>query len=189
MTSVLADSAIRTLRCVADRLFPADEEIAGGAGLGVVDYVLGQLSGPWGHGERLYREGPYVRPPHPGHGCQSELTPLDAFRYGLAALDEHAVREHGAAFADLPPEAQDALLADLERGAVPGSGRLDPAAFFDLLLDACREGVFADPRHGGNRDGAAWAWIGFPGPRAAGFPSGSFPGGAEPAAAEQAGRR
>jgi gluconate 2-dehydrogenase gamma chain len=187
MTSVLTDSAIRTLASIADRIFPAGEELAGGAELGVVDYVLGQLAGPWGHGGRTYRAGPYLRPPHAGHGWQSELTPLDVFRHGLAALDEHAARQHGAAFADLPPEAQDALLSDLERGATPALGPVDPSAFFDLLIDACLEGVFADPRYGGNRDGAAWSWIGFPGPGAAVFPADDDAGQAA-AAAERADR-
>ena len=164
MTPVLDESAMRTLASIADRIFPADEELAGGAELGVVGYIAGQLAGPWGQGERMYRAGPFAPPPHPGHGWQSEMTPLAAFRYGLAALDEHAARVAGAAFADLPAEGQDGLLADLEHGAVPTFAELAPAMFFDLLLRTCLEGVFADPRYGGNRDGAAWAWIGFPGP-------------------------
>jgi gluconate 2-dehydrogenase gamma chain len=121
----------------------------------------------------MYRAGPFALPPHPGHGWQSEMTPLAAFRYGLAALDEHTARVHGAAFADLPAEVQDGLLADLEHGAVPTFAELAPAMFFDLLLRTCLEGVFADPSYGGNRDGAAWAWIGFPGPGPAGFPDGA----------------
>lgn len=171
MTPVLAAAAIRALAAIADRIFPADEETPGGADLGVVDYVLAQLAGAWGSGERTYRARPFARPPHSGHGWQSELTPLEAFRRGLAALDEHAARAHGTVFADLPACTQDALLADLERGAVPGFGEPGATAFFDLLLSACLEGVFADPRHGGNRGGAAWAWIGFPGPRVGGFPA------------------
>lgn len=170
MTPVLSTAAVRALASIADRIFPADEETPGGTDLGVVDCVLAQLAGPWGNGERMYRAGPFAWPPHSGHGWQSELTPLEAFRRGLAALDEHAARVHGAVLADLPAAAQDALLADLERGAVPGCGEPGGPAFFDLLLSACREGVFADPRYGGNRDGAAWAWIGFPGPRTGGFP-------------------
>lgn len=164
MAEVLADSAIHTLASVADRIFPADRACAGGVELGVVPYVLAQLDGPWGRGERMYRRPPFVPPPHPGHGWQSEMTPLAAFRYGLAALDQHASREHGAPFAALPAATQDTLLADLERGAIASFDRLDPALFFDLLLGACIEGVFSDPAYGGNRNGEAWAWIGFPGP-------------------------
>jgi len=61
---VLAAAAIRALAAIADRIFPADEETPGGADLGVVDYVLAQLAGAWGSGERTYRAGPFARPPH-----------------------------------------------------------------------------------------------------------------------------
>lgn len=161
---VLVDSAIATLASIADRMFPADEECPGGVEIGVVPFILAQLAGPWGQGDRMYQHPPFVPPPHQGHGWQSDMTPAEAFRYGLAALDEHAARVHGASFASLTAAAQDELLADVERGAISSFERLDPALFFDLLLGACVEGVFSDPRYGGNRNGQAWAWIGFPGP-------------------------
>jgi gluconate 2-dehydrogenase gamma chain len=164
MTKALPDSAVDTLACVADRVFPPGPDCAGGRELGVVRYVLGQLAGPWGQGERMYRHPPFVPPPHPGHGWQSDLTPAEAFGYGLAAVDEHAVTEHGAPFATLSTGLQDQVLADLERGAVATPPDLAPAAFFALLVETCLEGVFSDPRYGGNRNGEAWAWIGFPGP-------------------------
>jgi gluconate 2-dehydrogenase gamma chain len=40
------------------------------------------------------------------------------------------------------------------------------AAFFALLLRNTREGYFADPQYGGNREMGAWKAIGFPGARA-----------------------
>ncbi len=172
MTEVLTDPAIQTLSSIADRIFPPDEESPGGVELGVVSYVLTQLAGPWGRGDRMYRDPPFVRPPHPGHGWQSEMTPLAAFSYGLAALDDHAVRAYGTVFASLPVEAQDMLLAELEQGTIPSFAQLGAADFFDLLLGACVEGVFADPRYGGNRNGEAWLWIGFPGPHTADEKSG-----------------
>ncbi len=39
--------------------------------------------------------------------------------------------------------------------------------FFTLLLQNTKEGYFADPMYGGNAGMAAWAYIGFPGARAA----------------------
>jgi gluconate 2-dehydrogenase gamma chain len=164
MTEVLPDSAVATLACIADRVFPPDGDCAGGRELGVVPYILGQLEGPWGQGERIYRHPPFVPPPHTGHGSQTDVTPAEAFRYGLAAVDEYAVTEHGAPFAALPAGVQDQVLADLERGAVATPPDLDPGQFFTLLVETCVEGVFSDPRYGGNRNGEAWAWIGFPGP-------------------------
>lgn len=164
MTKVLPDSAVATLGSIADRIFPPDPACAGGRELGVVRYVLGQLEGPWGQGERIYRHPPFLPPPHAGHGWQTDLTPAEAFGYGLAAVDEHAARAYGAPFTALPAEAQDQVLADLERGTVATPPDLDPVLFFTLLVETCVEGVFSDPRYGGNRNGEAWAWIGFPGP-------------------------
>ena len=37
--------------------------------------------------------------------------------------------------------------------------------FFQRLLGDTRQGFFADPVYGGNRDMAAWKMIGFPGAR------------------------
>jgi len=38
--------------------------------------------------------------------------------------------------------------------------------FFGFLLQNTKEGYFSDPIHGGNKNAAAWAMIGFPGARA-----------------------
>ena len=56
------------------------------------------------------------------------------------------------------------LIAGLESGSVQledASGR----GFFELLLQNTREGFFADPLYGGNRDMVGWKMIGFPGAR------------------------
>jgi len=37
--------------------------------------------------------------------------------------------------------------------------------FFEQLLQTTREGFFADPVYGGNRDMVGWKMIGFPGAR------------------------
>ena len=42
---------------------------------------------------------------------------------------------------------------------------VDGQAFFELLLGNTREGFFADPIYGGNRDMCAWRMIGYPGAR------------------------
>ena len=50
----------------------------------------------------------------------------------------------------------DLLLADLDRSHTQA---------FELLRRRTIEGVFADPAHGGNRDGLGWTLIGYPGPK------------------------
>ena len=72
----------------------------------------------------------------------------EAYAGGLAAL--------GESFCDLEPEAQDAALAALER---------DGAAFFALVRTHAIEGMFGDPRWGGNADFAGWDLLGYAGLR------------------------
>lgn len=64
---------------------------------------------------------------------------------------------------------------ELTAGGAPAPAKDVPAAilppelrdFFGLLLQNTKEGYFADPMYGGNAGMAAWAYIGFPGARAA----------------------
>jgi len=87
----------------------------------------------------------------------------ESYRLGLAALDRVARDRHGASFADCAPEAQDALLGELERGALPGFRVPAQSEFFALLRAHLQEGLFADPIYGGNRDKAGWRLLGHPG--------------------------
>lgn len=80
---------------------------------------------------------------------------LGAYRAGLDALG-------AAAFATLAPERQDELLAGLETSELPAE-----RAFFELVRAHVLEGMFGDPAWGGNRDGAGWRLIDYPGPRRA----------------------
>jgi gluconate 2-dehydrogenase gamma chain len=57
------------------------------------------------------------------------------------------------------------LLTQLQSGQVALTG-VSAKHFFDFLLQNTKEGYFADPIHGGNKDMAAWKMIGFPGARA-----------------------
>lgn len=81
---------------------------------------------------------------------------------GLAALDELARTVDGRSFGDLDTEARDALLAEIEAGA----HGTELQAVFELVRLHTVYGMFADPVHGGNRGGAGWRLIGFPGPKA-----------------------
>jgi hypothetical protein len=83
---------------------------------------------------------------------------LPAYRAGLDALDRAARARYGEGFATLEAAARDRLLAQLEA---------EQPAFFALLWDHVREGVFGDPAWGGNADRAGWRLIGYDGPRPA----------------------
>lgn len=152
------------LAAAADRIFPADDDSPAASELGAVRFIDRQLAGSWGAGAMQYRHGPFRRWPDGGDGWQSPLTPAEAYRHGLGALDRGARAQHGAGFAELGPAAQDALLVACERGGLePEFGaELEPREFLGLLRTNVIEGLFSDPRYGGNLDGRGWSWLGFP---------------------------
>ena len=80
---------------------------------------------------------------------------LVIYRTGLAALDTHARQQYQQPFIDCNIERQDALLAALEQDT--------SQPFFAMLLRHMREGLFADPIYGGNRDKSGWKFLKHPG--------------------------
>ena len=137
-TSSLSRYEARTAAAVFERLFPADEHGPGAGEIGVLAYVDRALAG-------AYRD-------------QAET-----YRLGLAGIDRAARERTGRGFADCDPATQDALLAELERGELPGLHVPDQRELFVLLRAHLQEGLFADPVHGGNRDKAGWRFLGHPG--------------------------
>jgi gluconate 2-dehydrogenase gamma chain len=62
----------------------------------------------------------------------------------------------GDRFPERPATEQDAALASL--------AETDPQGF-EMIRTLVLEGLFGDPSHGGNIDGAGWRMLGYPGPR------------------------
>ena len=153
-----------TVEALVDRLIPPDEKVPGGKDAGCAVFIDRQLAGPFGHAS-----GRYVQPPFaagtPQQGDQSPLTPAQRYRGSLAALDRLSRQRFGGkGFAAIAADDQDTLIAGLESGAVKLEGA-DGKVFFETLLQNTKEGFFADPVYGGNRDMAGWKMIGFPGAR------------------------
>jgi gluconate 2-dehydrogenase gamma chain len=74
------------------------------------------------------------------------------------------------AFAGLPAERQDKVLAAMEKGEVDlglatGEHGFTSASFLAMFVKNVTEGLFSHPMHGGNRKmiGWRWRWLGFPG--------------------------
>jgi gluconate 2-dehydrogenase gamma chain len=88
----------------------------------------------------------------------------EAYRAGLAAVDAYARTSKGAAFTQLSPQNQDAVLTDLERNAATGFAT-GSAAFFNLVLSHTIQGTFGDPYYGGNDRFVGWDLVGYPGVR------------------------
>lgn len=160
------DNDRRTITAVFDRLMPADALGPSASEAGCVEFLDAQLAGPFGAGASMYREGPkgpdedaLIQKP------QFIATPRERYATGLKALDTYARAQAGAAFADLAGDKQDEILRGMEEGTVALSPEVNTKAFFELMLQNVREGYFADPLYGGNKDMAGWKLIGFPGAR------------------------
>ena len=132
---MLSPAQLATLHSLMDRIIPPDED-PGAWEAGVGDYLARQF-------ERDLRD--YV----------------EQYRAGLDALEAEAQSSAHQGFAALPPAEQDALLRRIEAGDVVHPWPIDPARFFQAVVQHVAEGYYSDPGNGGNRDGAAWRMIGF----------------------------
>jgi gluconate 2-dehydrogenase gamma chain len=152
------------VEALVDRIIPPDPETPGGKDAGCAIFIDRQLAGPYGGSRGLYMRPPFMHGT-PQQGAQSPLTPATLYRQALAALDEHCKQAFvGKTFAQLPDADKDRLLTSLQKGELQLPGTTG-SGFFDLLLQNTKEGFFADPIYGGNRDMAGWKMIGFPGAR------------------------
>ncbi|MBZ9744306.1 gluconate 2-dehydrogenase subunit 3 family protein [Mesorhizobium sp. CO1-1-7] len=88
------------------------------------------------------------------------------YQAGLAMLTGAAkVRYPGLAnLAALTPDQATDLLSQLQAGALAGFPDMAwQKNFFMVMRSHAIEGCLADPRWGGNRNGAVWNWLGYPG--------------------------
>ena len=86
--------------------------------------------------------------------------------WSAPALDAHGRDAYASrTFAQRSDGEQDRIIAGMESGSLRLPG-VSAAPFFETLLQDTRNGFFADPIYGGNRDMAAWKMIGFPAPAA-----------------------
>ena len=136
----LTEDEARTVAAACDQIIPTDQD-PGAAEAGAVQFVDRQLS-------------------------TRRKKDLPLWRAGIRGLDATAKRQHGRAFADLPFDAQTALLQGVEQGAGEASdwGGVDQAEFFAELRDFAMMSFYGDPRHGGNKDRVSWRMLGVPDP-------------------------
>lgn len=137
---VLTDSEARTLSAVCDQIVPPDQD-PGASQVGAVTFIDRQLA-------------------------TRQKDRRDLIGKGLRALDAASRRRHARPFAELPFEAQTALLRDVEKGQVEAEdwAAVEPATFFKVVLDHTMMAFYGDPRHGGNRGRASWKMLGLPDP-------------------------
>ena len=168
----LDEGDYEVVAAAVDRLIPPDDACPGARAAGVADYV-DRLLGAFTFDPPLIWAGGPFSGRHGGEAGFGRFLPLgrveevawrtriegsqgiperefngpvvglqQRYRDGIAAL--------GADFPSLSPDEQDA--------------RLDAApAFKRLLYVHASEGMYGDPVYGGNREGAGWRAIAFPG--------------------------
>ncbi len=172
-----------TIAAAMARIIPTDDT-PGAAEAGTIDFLDRYLSGiayifakPDGSGFETL-QGKQAA------AWTERISALqEKYRAGLELLDHVSQKVAGADFVLLSPEDQDRVLAELERPEVPQEIAIEtegtvaasePALqqmaseadlpFFPLLVLHTRQGFYADPVYGGNRDLAGWRSIDFPGP-------------------------
>ena len=132
---MLDQQQLITLETVVNIIIPPDADPGGWEG-GVGDYLLHQFEGDLKHVVGTYEQG-------------------------LLALETEAKAVTGKSLGELDVQAQEMLMANIERGQVQSVWPVDPAAFFAMLVQHCAEGFYSDPGNHGNRNRAAWKMIGF----------------------------
>lgn len=111
-------------------------------------------------------------------GRQHKMQNL--YRAGIETLDDIALDLGEKVFVDLDEQGQDQVLSALSGAPKPRKvtlGTKEPVttflqgvfdeglSFFDTLCLHTRQGFYADPVYGGNKDQMGWKVIGFPGPK------------------------
>jgi gluconate 2-dehydrogenase gamma chain len=152
------------VEAMVDRLIPPDPETPGGKNAGCAVFIDRQLAGPYGDYQDYYMKGPFQKGAK-SQGDQSPVTPSQRYRTTLAAIDKHCrTAFSNTPFAKLSTQQQDSLLKQMEAGKLDLQNA-DAKTFFGMLLVDTKQGFFADPIYGGNRDMVGWKMIGYPGAR------------------------
>jgi gluconate 2-dehydrogenase gamma chain len=169
-----------TIEAAMARIIPSDDR-PGAREAGCVDFLDRYLSGlgaiyakPDGSGFETLG----------GRRAEAWQRRLDAIRArylaGIRELDRLSRSRFKAPFARLQETQQDRVLAEIESleaaswaAGTPGEGEAPPLqqakaeidlGFFGLLCLHTRQGFYADPIYGGNKNRVGWDTIGFPGP-------------------------
>ncbi len=184
----LTPEEARTVEAIAAALIPGTPEDPGAREAGVLTFIDHMLSSTDSWAEPTYIEPPHVKtyagdtpPPEAetdpdfvyipedraeDYGWQVAERPQTLYRVGLAKLNELT-----GGFADLSTSQQETTLELLADGELEGFETdipmFDGGAFFDMLLNHTRLGMFGDPLYGGNRFLVGWKLVGYPGARRA----------------------
>jgi gluconate 2-dehydrogenase gamma chain len=173
-----------TIAAAMARIIPTTDT-PGATEAGTIDFLDGYLGGI----DRIYAKpdgsGFETLSGRRAHAWQQRIDILrSTYIDGISDLDRRSRDIYGKPFIELDADEQDGALAAVERPgeeaamnasqAVIGFAPVEPAlqqasveislSFLALLSLHTRQGFYADPIYGGNRDHVGWQTIGFPGP-------------------------
>lgn len=160
LRSILTDDSVDLLIGLADALFPSSDEEPGALTAGALTYIANKLGG--GNRDLVGIYDAHLSA-IAQRVTQQHAAPIsNVTAEGWTALVEELMRE--AAVADIPLGLSGAPSVEaLQQQADDGNG------FILLLWQHVREGLFCDPRHGGNDGGVMWQWLGYPGVQLHGY--------------------
>lgn len=158
------DPEWRFLVAACDLLIPADEVGPGALDANVPVFIDKQMQTDYAVGGLWYMHAPFLTNSAPEFGYQYKFTPREIYRIGIAEVDSFCEKTYGKPFPELDRNRQTAVLKGLENGSID-LGTVPAQVLFSQLLANTKEGFFADPMYGGNRDMVGWKMIGFPGAR------------------------
>ncbi len=148
-----------------DRLIPSDATGPGAVESGVPEFLDRHMQSAYAAGAIWYMQGPFLEAPKE-FGYQGKLALREIIKVGIAAVDAHCKKSFaGKAFATLEHAQQEELLKAAEGGKLELE-EISSKLFFSSFLAEVKNGYFADPKYGGNKDMGAWKMIGYPGMRA-----------------------
>lgn len=157
----LTEAEHRTLTVALDRVIPGDERSPGAGEAGGADYVDQLLGAFTFDPPHIWAGGPFSgrHGGDAGFGTWVALGRVEelAWRTRIEGSQGQTDREFNGPVTGW----QEQYRAGLARLAVDPAD-LDPD-FRDLLFTHACESLYGDPVYGGNRDGGAWAAIGFAG--------------------------
>lgn len=168
-----------TIEALSARIIPTDED-PGAREARVVVFIDRYLSGINYIFAAADGSGFLQIDGHYANAWRSRITDMQrTYREGLQQLDALCASQFGDCFAALVEDEQDRALEILSGGPKPGPvtlGTTEPAStftqfttddglsFFDALCLHVKQGFYADPVYGGNKDRQGWRVIGFEGP-------------------------
>ncbi len=164
--SYFTDAEWSFIQAAVDRLIPADDHGPGALAANVHEFIDHQMETPYGHGKLWsVSSGSATRN---GLSDEPRAARHHIYRHGIKSCDDHCIKQYGGkTFTQLDHKTQETVLGEMEHAKIEFD--VVPArtfSFFSYLLGNVKEGFFADPIYGDNKDMVGWKMIGFPGARA-----------------------